>query len=206
MKRLLLILLISSTFNNNVNGQERPMEDYSGLTFGAEWSYVGTVHGNSRYNYFDPEGYRVNRQEILNGYWSNGEVLLHIGYNLNHHWNLSMYAGITGLAEFHNAVPVSLRATYCFGNDALKDRWITFADIGTGVSIKSEPQEIWTGKIGGGYRVRLSRDTKLDLIAAIRLTCTHPQIIDENDIIPLERTNRNTAWLQSFSLGMSLTF
>lgn len=206
MKRLLFISLILCTFNNNVNGQGRPVDDYSGLTFGAEWSYVGTVHGNMRYNYFNPEGYRVNRRELMNGYWSNAEALLHVGYNFNKHWNLSFYAGVTGIADLHNAVPISLRATYLFGKDALSDRWLAFADIGTGVSIKSEPQEIWTGKLGGGYRLSLSRDTKLDLIAAIRLTCTRPQIIDGNDIITLEWTNRNTAWVESFSLGMSLTF
>ena len=89
---------------------------------------------------------------------------------------------------------------------ALKDRWLAFIDLGTGVSIKHEPQEIWTGKLGGGYRITLSRDSKLDLIAAVRLACTHPQIIDGEDLIALEWTNRNLAFLQSFSLGISITF
>ena len=83
---------------------------------------------------------------------------------------------------------------------------MTFMDVGTGISFKNEPQEIWTGKVGGGYRITLSRDTKLDFIAALRLACTHPQVMDGDDKITLEWTNRNLAFLQSFSLGMSITF
>lgn len=206
MKKLLSILLIISSFNFNLTGQESGSEEFARLSFGAEWSYTGTVHYNTWYNFFSTEGYRISRREDSGGYWSNGEALLHVGYNFNRHWNLSLYAGMTGFADFHNAVPLSLRATYCFGQDALKDRWLTFIDFGTGVSIKAEPQEIWTGKVGGGYRITLSRDTKLDFIAAIRLACTHPQIIDGEDIITLEWTNRNIALLRSFSVGMSITF
>lgn len=206
MKKFLYILLIICSFNLNVKGQDSVSEDFARLSFGAEWSYIGTVNYNTWYNFFSTDGYRLNRHENVSGYWNNAEALVHVGYNFNKHWNLALYAGMTGFANFHNAVPVSLRATYYWGQDALKDRWLTFMDLGTGVSIKGEPQEIWTGKVGGGYRITLSRDTKLDLIAAIRLACTHPQIIDGQDIITLEWTNRNLALLQSFSLGISITF
>ena len=206
MRKFLCILLIICSFNLNVTGQGREHEDYARLSFGAEWSYIGTLHYNTWYNFFSTEGYRVSRHDNVSGYWNNGEALLHVGYNFSKHWNIALYAGLTGIADFHNAVPLSIRATYCFGQDARKDRWLTFLDLGTGISIKNEPQEIWTGKLGGGYRITLSRDTKLDLVAAIRLACTHPQIIDGEDIINLEWTNRNLAFLQSFSLGMSITF
>lgn len=206
MRKFLCITLIFCSFNLNVKGQNNEREDFARLSFGAEWSYVGTVNYNAWYNFFSSEGYRVSRHESAWGCWNNAEVLLHVGYNFNRHWNLAFYAGMTGMADFHNAVPLSLRATYYFGNDVLKDRWLTYLDLGTGVSLKTEPQEIWTGKLGGGYRITLSRDTKLDLVASIRLACTHPQVIDGEDIITLEWTNRNLAFLQSFSLGMSITF
>lgn len=199
------ISLSYSLFNKNVNKMTRRKEGISRLSFGAEWSYIGTLHYNTWYNFFSTEGYRISRHENVSGYWNNGEALLHVGYNFNKHWNLALYAGLTGFADIHNAVPVSIRATYCFGQDEQKDRWLTFLDLGSGISIKNEPQEIWTGKIGGGYRITLSRDTKLDFIAAVRLACTHPQIFDEGDLITLRWTNRNLAFLQSFSLGMSIT-
>jgi len=206
MKKFLCILLIFCSFNLNVNGQNTSHKDYSRLSFGAEWSYIATYHYNTAFNYFNTEGYRTNRKASHTGYWGNAEALLHVGYNFNSHWNLALYAGLTGFADIHNAVPMSVRATYCFGNDPLKDRWLTFVDLGTGFSLKKEPQEIWTGKIGGGYRISLSRDTKLDFIASFRLACTHPQIFDGEDIITLEWTNRNVALLRSITLGMSITF
>ena len=72
--------------------------------------------------------------------------------------------------------------------------------------VNSLTQELATAKLGAGYRISLSRDTKLDFIAAVRLTHTHPQIIDEGDLITLEWTNRNSAFLAAVSVGMSLTF
>jgi hypothetical protein len=88
----------------------------------------------------------------------------------------------------------------------MTDTWLAFADLGTGISLKHEPQEIVTGKIGGGYRINLSPGTKLDFIAAMRLAYTHPQIMDGDDMITLKWTNRNIAFIQSFSLGMSIIF
>jgi hypothetical protein len=213
MRRIFYILLIICTFNINVSGSNKNVKGQNGLsegdfklTYGAEWSYIGSIHYSSKFNFYDSEGYRENRSESRYGYWNNGEALLHIGYNLNTNWNLSLYTGIIGLDDFHNAIPLSLRATYCFGDSAATDRWISFADVGTGLSLKQQPQEILTGKVGGGYRLSLSRDSKLDFIAALRLAYTHPKVIDGNDVIPLESVNRNTALIKSFSFGMSITF
>lgn len=214
MRRIFYIILILCSFNiyvlgdnKNVKGQNDAFLPISPWTFGAEWSYVSTFHYSTRFNYFNTEGYRQNRNSHHLSYWNNGEALLHVGYNLTDRWNLSVYAGILGMADIHNAVPVSVRATHYFSKDsATKDTWLAFADLGTGLSIKHEPQEILTGKIGGGYRFSLSPDTKLDFIAAFRLAYTHPQIMDGDDMITLKWTNRNTAFLQSFSIGMAIIF
>lgn len=212
MRRFLHIVLIICVFNTNVYSANKNVKQentsissFSRLTYGAEWSYIGSIHYSTKYNYFNTEGYRQNSSEDISGYWNNGEALLHVGYNLTQHWNLSFYSGIIGIADIHPAVPLSFRATYYFG-EIDKDRWLVYADLGTGVCIKQEPQEIWTGKIGGGYRITLSRDTKLDFLAALRLCCTHPQIIDGEDFITLQWTNRNTALVESFSIGMAITF
>ena len=214
MKRFLSIILIITSFNinviggnKNVKGKNEALIATNKWDFGVEWSYVGTYAYNTKYNFFNTEGYRVNAHSEVSGYWSNAEVLLHAGYNLNRRWNISLYTGVIGLADIHYAVPVSLRMTHYFAkNSILADTWLAFAEVGSGICIKNEPQEIWSGKIGGGYRINLSEATKLDFIAAFRLTYTHPQIIDGNDKIPLEYTNLNSALLQSFSIGMAITF
>lgn len=214
MKRILHILLIICSFNIYVLGANKNVKCLNSSTdavpkwtFGAEWSYVGTIHYSKKFNYFNTEGYRQNTSFDTFGYWNNGEALLHLGYNLSDRWNLSVYAGVTGLADIHKAIPVSLRVTHYFSRMyPAKDTWLAFADLGSGVSLKQEPQEIFTGKIGAGYRINLSPDTKLDFIAALRLAYTHPQIIDGGDLITLKWTNRNTGFLQSFSIGMAITF
>ncbi|MBR5567793.1 MAG: hypothetical protein IKW27_03525 [Bacteroidales bacterium] len=205
MKRLATILLIICAFNINVNAYNKNVSNVPRLTFGAEWGYVGTFHYAYSFNFFATEGYRFNKTGSSFNWSNNGEVNLHLGYNLNHHWNLALYGGLTGLMNMHNAVPISLRATYLFGEDHLADRWLAFADLGTGVDIKKEPQGILSGKLGGGYRFSLSRDTKLDIIAALRLTHTHPQIISENEIISLKWVNKNSAFLSAIFIGISLT-
>ena len=214
MKRILYIILIIYSFNISVTGANKNVmstiigsQRVPRWTFGAEWSYVGTFHYNTKFNYFNTEGYRQNEASDKSGYWNNGEALLHVGYNLTPNWNLSMYAGVTGLADIHKAAALSIRMTHYFGKlYPLRDTWLAFADVGTGISLKHEPQEIVTGKVGGGYRVNLSPDTKLDFIAAFRVAYTHPQIYDGDDEITLKWTNRNTAFLQSFSIGMAITF
>lgn len=213
MRRILHIILITCAFNINVIGANKNVISTGSIyqtvprwTFGAEWSYVGTFHYSTMFNYFNTDGYRENTSSDRFGYWNNGEVLLHVGYNMREDWSLSVYVGATGLGEFHRAIPFSVRVTHLFKRYPMTDTWLAFADLGTGISLKHEPQEIVTGKIGGGYRINLSPGTKLDFIAAMRLAYTHPQIMDGDDMITLKWTNRNIAFIQSFSLGMSIIF
>lgn len=194
-----------SAFNIGVNAHNNYVSNLPRVTFGVEWSYLCTFYSAYHYNYFSTDGYRVNRRGGDSGWANNGEANLHIGYNFNENWNLSFHAGLTGLMNIHNAVPLSLRATHYFGKDHLTDRWFAFFDAGTGISIKTEPQELVSGKIGGGYRISLSRDTKLDIIAGFRITHTHPTIVDEGTEITLKWINRNSALLTAFSVGISLT-
>ena len=62
------------------------------------------------------------------------------------------------------------------------------------------------GKIGGGYRISLSKDTKLDFLFSARLTYTHPYIFYDDTQISHNKINRNNAWLSALSIGISLSF
>lgn len=190
----------------SLNAQSNTVSTYPRLTFGAEWGYVSTFHVSSHSNFFSDEGYRYNHHSQEFGYWSNGEAYINIGYNFDEHWNLSLYTGFCGMVEIHNVFPISLRATRYYGSNPLKDRWFTYIDAGSGVSLKKEPQEILTGKLGGGYRISLSKDTKIDFMASMRVAYTHPTIEFEGETIDLEWTNRNDAVLISVSIGMAVVF
>ena len=204
MKRLAVISTMLFVFLTAARAQGS--EDYPCITYGAEWSYVASGFSAYHYNYFSPEGYRYNSKGTSPGYVGNGEGMLHVGYNVTDSWNLAVYAGLTGISDIHNAIPISFRATRFFKQNMKGDRWFTFADAGTGISIKKQSQEIAVLKIGGGYRVSLSRDTKLDFNAALRCTYTHPDIYFEHEIISQRWINRNNAIVVSASVGMAVTF
>ena len=154
MKKILAILLILFSFNIYVNAQK---DRFSRYTFGVEWGYVATFQSGYRYIFFPPEGYRVDVRDNSFGLHSNADMYIHSGINLNRQWNLSLYAGYAGVGDIHKVIPVSIRTTRYFGKDPLKDRWFAFTDLGSGICLKRPVQEILTGKIGGGYRMSLSR-------------------------------------------------
>ena len=201
MKRGLMtyILLISTLVS--ARGEGMP-----GVTFGAEWGYMPVLFSGHHYYFFDPDGFRVDDKDTAFGYFTNGEVTLHVGYNFNEYWNLSFHTGYSGAGYFNPVVPMSLRITRYLGDDHLSDRWFTFFEGGSGISLNKRPQEIFNGKIGGGYRMSLSRFTKLDFIAAFRMLYTHPDIVYYGYEISRELTNRNDGHVGSFFFGLSLTF
>lgn len=204
MKKLAAICTMLIAFLTCAEAQAR--EDFPRITFGAEWSYVAYVFSAYHYNYFSPEGYRYNSRGTATSFVSNGEALFHVGYNVTGNWNLAIYTGITGISDFHNAIPLSFRATRLLKPKTNGDRWFTYAEAGSGISLKKQMQEIATLKLGGGYRVSLSRDTKLDFNAAIRCAYTHPDINFEHEIISQKWINRNAAIAVSASIGMAVTF
>jgi hypothetical protein len=139
-------------------------------------------------------------------YYSNAEAYANVGYSLNDRWKISLYAGYEGICDMHKAVPVSIRATRYFGDDPSVDRWFTYLDLGSGISIKNPVQEIYTGKIGGGYRIALSSLSSLDFIFALRTVITHPDITYEGTPIGLDMINMNLCQMTSASFGIAISF
>lgn len=181
-------------------------ESLKKFTFGIECSYDATLY-SYEYHYFkNNEGGReiVDKGDFM--YDSDSEFALHCGYDFNNYWNLSLYAGYTGLGRFHKAVPVSIRATRYFGDNPLNDRWFAFLDLGSGISIKDKPEEIISGKIGGGYRLSLSRRTKLDFLFSLRAVHTHPDIRIYDDAAIPENVYRNEGVITSLGIGIGFTF
>lgn len=197
----ILLILLPVT----LSAEERT-SDGKRLTFGAEWGYICTFFSGYHNNFFSPDGWRVDENGFDGVFYNNAEVYLHIGYNLGKNWNISLYTGYAGIQDIHHSIPVSIRGTRFFNADCNGDRWFSFIDLGSGISIKKRPQEIVTGKIGGGYRISLSGRTKLDFLASLRATYSHRDIIFENTEISHDRINRNNAYGCSVSIGVSLSF
>ena len=202
-KKVVLILLLISAFNIYVSAQSTMFPRF---TMGVEWSYVATIQHGWHNNFYTQDGYRINDSDNEFIYHSNAEAYLNFGYNLNENWNIAMYLGIEGIYNLHKAIPISVRGTYFFGNEHMSDRWFTYIDLGSGIGLKEPLQEILTGKAGGGYRISLSPSTKLDFIASLRMTYTHPYIIYDDEFITMDKVNRNNSFISALSFGMALTF
>ncbi len=176
------------------------------MTFGLEWGYIATINTTYHYNFFSDEGYRVDSKDCLFRYFNNADMYAYLGYDLSDRWNLALYMGLAGMGGYHKAIPVSLRMTRYFEKNNEGDRWFSFLDLGSGIDLKIPVQEIVTGKIGGGYSLALSKRSSLNFILTARVVYTHPRIIYEQTIIPMEKTNRNDAFVSALSLGLSISF
>ncbi len=206
MRRIIAILLIFSSFGMNSHAKKKGSDTPSRMTFGVEWGYIASIRSGYHNIYYAPEGYRIDEHEKSFGYCSNGEMYIHFGYDISSVWNLSMYIGYEGITDIHKAVPVSLRMTRYFNHDSSKDRWFSYMDLGSGISLQKPVREILTGKIGVGYRLALSSRAALDFIISARHTRTHQKIFDSNVLISQDKISKDVAYISALSLGMALTF
>ncbi len=206
MKRIISILLMLSIFNINVLAGGKGNDSPSRFTYGLEWGYVATIVSGWHNYFIAPEGYRMETKGGRFGLTSNADMYMNVGYNMSEKWNISLFLGYEGIAEFHKAVPVSLRMTRYSDEKPNGDRWFSFIDAGSGIIIKREPQGLLTGKVGAGYSMSLSEYASLDFFLSARYVHAHSQIIYYNTYIPLSKTDRNMAYAVAISLGMALKF
>ena len=206
MKRGLLILILHVLCSICTEARTG-IEGIPRFTYGAEWSYTANIFKGYRCYFIAPEdGFRVDDRYDGLKYFTNGEVYVHAGYNFNEKWNLSIYSGYTTLCDFHPAIPISVRATRYFGPDPEKDRWFTYFDVGSGLSIQDKVSPILSAKVGGGYRISLSRYTKIDFIASIRFIHNRPSLYYYGEQIDDRYVDRNIGYSVAASLGIGITF
>lgn len=65
---------------------------------------------------------------------------------------------------------------------------------------------IETAKIGGGYRLSLSRVSKLDFLIALRYIYTHPDVTYYGETIDFSNVSRSNGHVLGASLGIGFTF
>ena len=201
MKRGLVILLLSCLCISSYGKGNHTL-----FTFGTEWSYCATFLSGHRYYYIAPEGYRIEDRGITARYITDGEIYVHAGYNINSYWNVSVYVGYTGIGDYHDSIPISLRATRYFEDNPAGDRWFAFADLGSGISIRQSPSELLSAKAGCGYRLSLSRITKMDFITSLRFIHTHPDIYYYGEKVHSSAIRICSGYIMSACVGIGLTF
>ena len=181
------------------------------LTFVIEGSYISTVSAYRHYNFISSYGYRIDRKFMDTRYRSNGEFLVHLGMNASRHLNLSLYTGCSGIYRMKWMYPVTLRATCYFGKEPMHGKWLAYIDMGPGFSGNMDKIQIsGTWKLGGGYRVPLSRYTKLDFLVSARAVMTDSGAFDSGSssviYVPEKNLRRNDAVYLALTFGIGLTF
>lgn len=205
------ILLLSGMIQVSAGGKGRPAKerDYTRFTFGVESSYMLTFLNFSHFNFISADGDRRDEKILTPGLTSNGQILLGCGVNITGKWNLSLYTGYSGIYRDEGLIPLTVRATWLSGKDSMKDRWLVFADAGTGFNDLGNPGSLsFTGKLGGGYRITLNRVVKLDFLVAFQESYTHPKAYesDAGSYVPAERLRRNDAYITALTMGIALVF
>lgn len=192
---------VSAMPRNDGNNGKRAFPRF---TYGIEWSYIATINTVYHHNFRAKEGFRMNEKGSTMMYASNGAILAHAGINIGVNCNLSVYAGYAGLAEGYAVMPVSLRYSWLFGKDPSASRWLCF--IGGGCGLHAGDDSIsYTGRIGGGYRMSLSRSIKLDFTVSYQCSYAGIPFSDIDGEVPADRIRRNDNYLSAINIGIGIT-
>ncbi len=175
------------------------------FTYGVEWSYSATFGNIRHHNYTSPTG-RVDVRGMSLKFVNNGFALGHVGLNCGRHLNMSVYGGYGSIYTDTRVFPLSLRGTWLFGDSsAMARRWLAYLDGGCLFREGGgDPGAI--AKLGGGYRISLSRTTKLDLMVAYQFAYSDLTIYDDYGYeVPESRIRCNNNFLNSINLSIGIT-
>ena len=138
------------------------------FTYGVEWGFLTTFNVAYHRNFDSVSGFRENTRSIEWMFRGNGEALAHFGLDLGKRFNLSLYSGYSGLMDAR-VIPLSLRGTCFVSRNTELPGWLVFLD--SGCNFGTENDEIGIcGMIGTGYRLPLSKRTRLDFLLAFRIS------------------------------------
>jgi len=172
------------------------------ITYGLEWGYIAQTHIYSHFNYVAEGGYRVDSRDPKPSFNSNAQILAHFGFNIGDNFNLAAYGGYQGINRRQRIFPVTLRATVLFGEPEDNGRWLTYA--GGGIGLKGSPKMFGNAYVangGFGYRLNLTRETKLDFLCSLQATYWHPNTFSES--IEVRRSNE---YLLGLNIGVGISF
>ncbi len=176
----------------------------SRFVFGAEWGYTSSLFNIYHNNYLSPEGIRVDEKGVNFDYYSNGHVLAGVGYAFARKYEVGAYLGFIGVAQERRLAPLSLRATYYF-DSYLSDGLFCYLDGGPAFGENQNVTLI--GKLGGGYRMKLSGHFCLDFILSFHLCSDHPKLFYNDDRqITGDDLRRNDATYGGLNFSLALRF
>ncbi len=212
IKKIICVVLLVSALLPAAAGNQKS-RSFPRLTFGVEGSFSGTFLTYRHSNFISNYGYRIDRKKFRHRLHGNGEFLLHVGYNVSSHINLSIYTGYSGGGNGRSGhiFPLNLRCTLFPSKKTDGDRWFVFLDAGPALNKTESKNDIsGNGRLGGGYRLSITRSVKLDFIISLRQTLLKNVTSQPGgmgaEFIDQDRIRRNNAAYTALSLGIGITF
>lgn len=178
------------------------------FVLGAEWGYTQCFYQNRNYNFITEEGYRVFEQNSSFYGHANAQVLGTISFRLSEQLTLGLYSGYIGVGEKNRLIPACLRASYFPSTDS-EDGLFAYAQGGVAWHVHStEGRMAWLAILGGGYRIRLSYDTHLDLLFGIKYLHDHPSIPNPEGPgnVPERNIRMNNAGYCALDISLAVSF
>lgn len=174
------------------------------FVYGVEWGYTSSLFNIYHNNYLSQEGIRVDEKGFDFDYSSNGHVLAGVSYAFARRYEAGAYLGFIGVSQDRRLVPVSLRATYYF-DSYLSDGFFSYLDGGAAFGENQNVTLI--GKLGGGYRMKLSEHFCLDFLLSFHICSDHPKIFYTDDQqITGDDLRRNDATYGGLNFSLALRF
>lgn len=175
------------------------------LHFGAEWGFTLSGYEYRNYSYFDSIGIHVTENGASFKAKASGYADIFMGVDFKKNHNVSFRAGYSFITDSRVGVPITLRYTNNF-NGTMNNGPFIFAE--TGVWIDKFKNTGSLGKIGFGYRNKLSRRKSLDISTSARIINDYPAIYEPGtiDMVPDDMISRNYAAYLSLSASITLSF
>lgn len=210
MKRKLLILaILLISLSPCTAGRTIPAGSFfDRFVMGMEWGYTQCFFLSRNYNFITEEGYRAFEKNDAFHFRSNALVLANVGYRVSEQLTLGIYGGYIGVGEQNRLIPALLRASYFPSTDS-EDGLFAYAQGGAAWHVHStEGRMAWLATIGGGYRLRLSYDTHLDLLIGVKYLHDHPSIPNPEGPgnVPERNIRMNNAGYCALDISIAVSF
>lgn len=175
------------------------------IHFGAEWGFTLSGYKYRNFSYYDSMDIHVTENDASFKAKASGYADVFIGIDFKQTHNVSFRSGYSYITDSRVGVPITLRYTNNINGTTNNGPFI-FAE--TGIWIDKTMSTGSLGKIGIGYRKKLSRRKCLDISTSARIINDYPPIIEPGtiDIVPEDKISNNYAAYLSLSASLALNF
>ena len=211
MRRLVIILAAAFTLLAGTAparaGEPARQARSARILYGIEWGYDLTLIDIYHRNYMDAiDGFRIDDDGVKPMLYSNAHATAHVDLEFARRFGIGLHAGYAGILEGIRFCPVSLRFSY-FTKSYGMDGSFCFLEGGAGVHDNRSTVSPF-GRLGYGYRLKLTRRASMDFTGSLRLAADHPPIYDDTirDYVAEENIRRSDALYGAMVFSISLNF